>query len=382
MPVPRRDLEATRDALEAWLHRRLPRARGLAVSPLSGPAATGFSNDTLLFDLRYEEGGRGVERALVCRIEPTGFGIFPRYDVAQQFHVLRALGGTDVPVPEVLWLEPDAGALGAPFFVMERVAGRIPSDNPPYHAGGWLTEAPAAERAAIWWSALDALAAIHRQDPARLGLDFLDAPALDADPSAWQLEFWTRYYGWVCGGTPQPLVEAALEWLRERRPRGGRERRLCWGDSRIGNMIFRDGRCVAVLDWEMATLGPPEMDLGWFLYMDRHHGEGVGAARLAGFPGREETVARYEARLGRRVEHLDYWEAFAAFRFAVIMARVGAQLVHLGFLPPDSTFAIDNTASRLMAKLLELPPPAPAAPPSHPDGAPAPGPASRPSGTP
>src|SRR5690606_8522169 len=101
------------------------------------------------------------------------------------------------------------------------------------------------------------------------------------------------------------------------------------GDARIGNMIFRDRRCVAVLDWEMATLGPPEMDLGWFLLLDRHHSEGIGVPRLAGLPGPAETVARYEERLGRRVAHLAFWELFAAWRFAVILRRVAQQMMHL-----------------------------------------------------
>ena len=359
MPAPRgRDFEITRKQLAAWLAGVLPGARHIEVSPLSGPAATGFSNDTLFFDLSYELDGRRVERALVCRIEPTGFGIFPRYDVAAQYRVMAALRCTEVPVPAMAWLERDAAVLGAPFFAMERVEGRIPTDNPPYHAGGWVTEVDPAEREALWWSAVDALAAIHRQDPGALGVDFLEAPGAGDDAHAWQLEHWARYASWARRGRPDPTADAALAWLRAHRPCDGREHRLCWGDSRIGNMIFRDGRCVAVLDWEMATLGPPEMDLGWFLYMDRHHCEGIGVARLAGFPGRVETVARWEERVDRPASDLGYYEAFAAYRFAVIMHRVGLQMIEYGVMPADSTFPLDNTASRLLAKILELPPPA------------------------
>ena len=119
-------------------------------------------------------------------------------------------------------------------------------------------------------------------------------------------------------------------------------------------MIFRDGRCVAVLDWEMATLGPAEMDLGWFLFMDRHHSEGIETPRLPGFPGRAATIARWEAGVGRSAEHVEFWEAFCAWRFSVVMARVGDQMQSIGILPADSTFPADNTASRLMAKVLGL----------------------------
>jgi len=358
MPVPRRDLDETRLRLLDWLRGRLPRARGIEVSPLTGPAATGFSNDTLLFDLAWEEDGRREQRALVCRVQPTGLGVVPRYDVAQQYRVMDALRATAVPVPAMLWLEPDPAPLGSPFFVMERVVGRIPSDTPPYHSGGWVTEIAPAERCALWESAVDALAEIHRQEPAALGLDFLDAPPPETDTVAWQLEHWTRYYEWVVDGERQPTLDAALDWLHARRPRGGGVPRLSWGDARIGNMIFRDGRCVAVLDWEMATLGPPEMDLGWFLYMDRHHSDGVGAARLPGFPGRAETVARWEQRVGRPALDLAWWEAFAGFRFAAIIIRVAQQMIRFGVLQPDSTFPVDNTASRLLARELDLLPPA------------------------
>jgi len=358
MPAPRgRDFEKTREQLARWLRGRLPAARDLAVSALSGPAATGFSNDTLLFDATYEIDGRRESRALVCRVEPTGFGIFPTYDVGAQYRVMEALHATGVPVPAMFGMERDPALLGAPFFVMERVEGRIPSDNPPYHAAGWLKDAAAAEQAAVWESGVDVVAAIHRCDPVALGIDFLDAPAHDADTIGWQLEFWRRYFDWVAKGHAFTTLEAGWQWLVAHRPAPSRRRDLCWGDARIGNMIFRDSRCVAVLDWEMATLGPAEMDLGWFLLLDRHHHEAMGAPRLAGLPSREASIARWERGTGRSAADVAYWEAFAAWRFGVIMARIAAQMRHYEILPADSTFAVDNTASRLLAKLLELPPP-------------------------
>jgi aminoglycoside phosphotransferase (APT) family kinase protein len=133
---------------------------------------------------------------------------------------------------------------------------------------------------------------------------------------------------------------------------------LAWGDARIGNMIFDDdGRCAAVLDWEMAALGSPELDVAWFLFLDRHHSQGMGVERLEGFPSREATVARYEDKSGFRVRHLHYYEVFAALRFTILMSRIAHQLTHYGFLPADSNFEVDNNCSRLLAKLLELPPP-------------------------
>jgi aminoglycoside phosphotransferase (APT) family kinase protein len=359
MPAPRgRDFELTRKRLAEWLGDRLGSdARSLRVSPLSGPDATGFSSDTLLLDLTFERGGRQEQRGLVVRIKPTGFAVFPEYDLAKQYRVMQALGNTDVPVPRPLAFEESDALLGAPFYVMERVDGRIPTDNPPYHAGGWMAGIPPSEREAIWWSGLETLARIHRCDWEQLGLGFLAMPQWGDDPLGQQLAYYGHFLEWAGRGRPQPTCEAALDWLRAERPRGCEPVALSWGDARIGNMIFRGVRCAAVLDWEMAALASPMMDLAWFLYMDRHHSEGVGAPRLSGFPGAAESIERYAAWSGGSIGNLAFYEVFAAFRFAVIMIRVAQQMVAYGVLPEDSPFERNNTATHLLARLLELPPP-------------------------
>jgi len=351
-----RDLERTREAFAAWLRAALPGASP-EVSPLTPPGATGFSNDTLLFDLARGRGGGRRTEGLVLRIQPTEHPVFPNYDLAKQIRCMRLLENTRVPVPRVLWHEPDASVLGAPFYVMERVAGHIPPDNPPYHLDGWLKEAPEAERAAVWWSGVDTLADVHRLDWRAAGFGFLDEADGTRAPLARALEQYRRYLAWAARGRPQPTCEAALPWLEANAP-AAEPTVLSWGDARIGNMIFREGRCVAVLDWEMVSLGSPEADLAWFLFLDRHHSEGVGTPRLPGFPSREATVERYAERTGHAPRHLHYYEVFAAFRFSVIMIRLAQQLQVLGLLPADSDFETNNIPSRLLARLLDLPPPA------------------------
>jgi aminoglycoside phosphotransferase (APT) family kinase protein len=343
--------------LREWLASKLPAAEHVELSALGGPAATGFSSDTLITEASWREGGRERSQGLVVRLRPTGFPVFPAYDVALQFRLQQALRGTRVPVPRMLWLEEDADLLGAPFYAMELVDGRIPTDNPPYHAGGWMTEIAPEERASIWWSGLRVLCEIHRLDWRGLGLGFVVRESRPASPLERQLEQYRRFLAWAARGKPQPVCEAALAWLVRERPREPEPVALCWGDARIGNMIFRDGRCVAALDWEMATLGNPEQDLAWWLFLDRHHSEGLGVPRLPGFPAREETLARYVEWTGRKLERLDYYEAFAGFRFAVIMIRVAQQLVHYGALPADSDFETNNVCTRLLARVLELPSP-------------------------
>ena len=359
MPTPwERDLEADRRRLTAWLGRVLPDTRDLSISELTTPQATGFSNDTLLFDATWRQAGRAQTRGLVARVQPTGFQVFPDYDLALQYRVLELLAASDVPVPRVHWLEAeDTRVLGAPFYVMERVDGRIPTDNPPYHVGGWMTEIEPAEREAIWWNALEVMTRIHRLDWRAAGFDFLERPELGPSGLGQQLDYYERYLAWAARGKPQPTIEPALEWLIKHQPQD-EPLRICWGDARIGNIIFDGTTPVAVLDWEMVTLGNPEQDLAWWLFLDRHHSEGMSAPRLPGFPGRDETLARYAELTGRPVEHLRYYEVFAGFRFAVIMLRLAQQMLEYGRLPADSDFETNNTVTRLLAKLLDLPDPA------------------------
>jgi aminoglycoside phosphotransferase (APT) family kinase protein len=357
MPVPQRDFELTRKRLTEWFAGVLPDAEEISLSELSGPGATGFSSDTLMFDLTYKEGGEEHRKELVARLEPSGLRVFPEYDLGQQFRVMRALADTKIPVPRVLWREESDDVLDKNFFIMERIEGRVPPDSPPYHAEGWVTEIRPEERAAFWWDGLEVLAEIHRLDWRALGLGFLDQPERGATPLEQQLDFYEYYLGWVAEGRDLPISSAGLEWLKKNRPAERQPVAFCWGDSRIGNMLFHENRCVGVLDWEMMTLGNPEQDIAWWLFFDRHHSEGFAVPRLPGFPSREETIARYEELIGRELKHLEYYETFAAFRFSIIMVRVAQLLISFGLLPEDSDFVVNNPCTGILAKMLDIAPP-------------------------
>ena len=146
------------------------------------------------------------------------------------------------------------------------------------------------------------LARIHGLDWKARGLDFLGVPPSGTGPLDRQLDYYERYLEWVREGRPQPVLRAALAWLREHRYVPARVA-LCWGDSRLPNLMFRDDAVVAVLDWEMAFLGDPEADLGWWLFLDWANSEGYGIPRADGFPGPEETIRRYETLTGRPPLH-------------------------------------------------------------------------------
>jgi aminoglycoside phosphotransferase (APT) family kinase protein len=344
-----RDLDDVRARLTGWLGRTV--GSGATVGALRKPSA-GMSNDTVLFEVTRD----GHTEPLVARLEPTDFRVFPEYDLAAQARVMRCLEPTDVPVPRVRWVEEDPHILGSPFYVMDAIAGEVPSEVPNYHAFGFCFDATPAARARIWWSGVETLARIHALDWERLGLGFLGVPPSGTGPLDRQLVYWQRYLEWARGERPWPILSDALAWLAAHRfvPRTVR---LCWGDARLPNLMYRDGEVAGVLDWEMAFLGDPEADLGWWLFMDWATGPGYGVARLDGLPGREETIARYEELSGRAVEHALWYEVFAAVRFGLIMARIALRMEEIGLPAPNPDFDLNNPNTQRLAVLLGLPPP-------------------------
>ncbi len=206
-------------------------------------------------------------------------------------------------------------------------------------------------------SGVDALVRVHATDWRALGLEFLDKRQYGATGIEQQVSYYERYLEWAAEGRAQPVAEAALTWVRANLP-PPREIGLCWGDARINNQIFDDGyQVAAVLDWEMVTLADPMMDVGWWLFLDRHFHEGIPAPRMDGFPTRDEMVARYEARSGRETHDLWFYEVFAGLRFTVIMARLTGLLIEFEIMPPDTDMGTNNIVTRLVAAMLELPSP-------------------------
>jgi aminoglycoside phosphotransferase (APT) family kinase protein len=284
----------------------------------------------------------------VVRVAPTGYTLFPDAAFETQYRVLTGLAEhSAVPVPKVLWYEEDPSVLGAPFFVMEEVKGVVPPDNPPYHVDGWLkTDATPEVRERIWWGCIDTIAELHRTDPSVLGL----SSVLDGLPA--QLAYYEAFLESVEKDEAVPTGRKALAWLKENQP-GPEESVLCWGDARIGNVMYDEqGNRLAVLDWEMVSLGAPAQDFAWAWFLDRHHSEAMEVPRLEGFPSKEATIARYEAAAGRTLENVDYYEVFAGFRFCVIMARLAVIFKDWGLLPADHDMGQVNHAAKLTEVVL------------------------------
>jgi aminoglycoside phosphotransferase (APT) family kinase protein len=141
------------------------------------------------------------------------------------------------------------------------------------------------------------------------------------------------YYDWVAEGARLGLVDRMLEWLDARWPRNVGPTVLSWGDARIGNLMYRDFEVVGVFDWEMAALGPPELDLGWLVYMHRYF---EFVAHQYGMPGLpdllrlDDVAATYEDLTGYAPRDLPFYLMYAALRHAVIMARLQRRAIRFG----------------------------------------------------
>lgn len=361
-PVPGKtqgDPQRHRQRIEAWMRRQLPDAEDLRVVRLDMPRATGFSNETVFFDAATREAGREVVRRYVARVEQEDGPLFPvqtpacRVSVELQYRIMRTIAASGaVPVPPLVAYEADAGVLGRPFFVMEFVAGEIPGDVPRYSQHGFLVEKASPEqRARLVRDGVDQLAALAEIDWRAAELDWLD-PSGGAPSLPQQLGLHRDTVLRELRGREHPVLLRGLDWLEANAPDAPVG--LSWGDARIGNMIWQDYRCAAVVDWEAAALLPPEADIGWWVMFDRMSFDDMGAPRLEGFPTRGEMVERWQARTGRGIAGgIDYWEIFAVMRFCAIMVKLGDRLTRRGLAPPDANLPIANGTTEALARLLE-----------------------------
>jgi len=354
-----RDPQESAASLAAWLGTKLDGATDLRVVDVETPQASGMSNETLLFTASWTQDGSEHGGKYVARVAPQTAGVFPNYDLVAEQRVMQALSAhTAAPTPAAPWVETDVSVLGAPFLVMERLSGQVASDDPPFTAVGWVLDLSSEERTRLCDNALAALVEIHKADYQELGLDFLDRPELGKTPLDQQIAEWEQTYAWAAEGEINPTVEAGFGWIADHRPEDEGPTVLNWGDARIGNMLVEQDMSInGVLDWEMVTIGAPEMDLGWWLFLIRHHTEGIGMPLPEGFPSREETIARYEQLSGHHVENIDFYEAFAALKLSILMHRAGNLMIAGGMLPPDAPMKFSNPASQLLAKLIGAPAP-------------------------
>lgn len=329
------DLDTIQDRLKTWFEKKMPQAEELSI--LLEKDTVGGSNETFFLDLRYQEAGQRKIEKLVIRWPPKGFTTLHKYDMKEQFLIFKNLGNTAVPAPAARWLEEDESVIGRPFYIVDYIEGWIPGAYPPYHITGPIYEGTPEYRAKIWWNAIDTLAKIHTLDWKRTGFDFLDVPNAGTDPIDRQITFYEQMLR-TSGETFPVILESTMEWLKENRFAPKRVS-LCWGDARLGNLIYWEDKIVGALDWEMAFLGDPESDLAWFMDLHLNQYELVakpgGHPPLEGLPGREETIEYYQQVTNTKVENYFYHDVFAIWRLAVISVRLQVALKAMGYPLPD-----------------------------------------------
>jgi aminoglycoside phosphotransferase (APT) family kinase protein len=309
-----RDDHAIASGLATWMEHRYP-DRTIGRIELRRPAA-GWSNETVLVSAQVS----GRPERFVVRLPPL-IASYPEHDLHAQAQVQRLLAPTPVPVPAVIAVEDDPAFLGAPFLVMQHVDGRAPGDAPGIDP--WITEASLAEQRSMHEAFVALLADLH-------GVEWNGSPVtshLRRGLTA-ELAYWSAYLDWASDGDPPRVLTDALEWCTKTSP--GDEAvpaSLLWGDARLGNVLYDEyRRVVAVLDWELASIGPAEMDVAWYLVLDELTTKAVGTS-VPGFLARDALLQAYQARLGRALEQLPWHEVFALVRSIAIndkQARLAA----------------------------------------------------------
>ncbi|EHJ61463.1 phosphotransferase family protein [Novosphingobium pentaromativorans] len=316
-----RDMETVARQLEAIVSGQLAGGQPVTIENLKLPVGAGSSNETILFDARWQADGSDVGRGLVLRIGPADFQLFMDPRMHDQYRLLKALHAHGrVKVAEPFVYDDSGKPFGQPYMIMEKLHGRVPVSFPPYNSAGMLFDATVAERRRAWETAVDQLA--------QVALTPLDKVAFlaetDGDGSFEEhIEWWHRMGRWA-KVDHLPAIADLREWLDANRP-ANPPAGLSWGDARIGNMMFGDDfTCTGVMDWEQMSLGGALVDMGWWLWFDRFHSDTLGFTRLEGLGDRAETLDRWSAITGIEVSDIEWYELFAGYKVALITARKAA----------------------------------------------------------
>ena len=262
------------------------------------------------------------EREWVLRRPPLGHVLPTAHDMVREYRVISALGDTDVPVPRTYALCEDNDVNGAPFYVMERVHGRI------LRTGEDLAALTRDEAAACSRELVEVLARIHGVDYEAVGLGDFGHPDgfMERQLRRWGQQ-WER-----SKADDLPAIDDLARRLRRALPESGPPT-IVHGDYRLDNTMLADddaGRIAAVLDWEMSTLGDPLADVGLFLlYWGQSEAQIIATGQAideqAGFASRDEIVELYAKESGRPVDNLDFYVVFAFYKLAIIVEGIAAR---------------------------------------------------------
>jgi aminoglycoside phosphotransferase (APT) family kinase protein len=338
-PLPQLVDEA---ALTGYLRDRLPGTGDLTVTRHQA----GHSNETFFVT-------RGADE-YVLRRPPLGAFLPSAHDVGREYKVLSALRDTSVRVPRTMLVCEDESIIGAPFYLMEKVSGSVIRDKLP-------ESVDEGSRRALGLELVDALVELHHVDPAACGLSDFGRPSGYLER---QLRRWTGQMELTLPLTrPVPDLEELGKWLAANLP-ASQATTLVHGDYKLDNVMFSlegEPRLVAILDWEMSTLGDPLADLGWMTSFWREAGDETGdvfaqtsrVTEVPGFASRAELVDRYANATGWDVEGLAWYQVLAIWKLAILLE--GSYARHLAGMTDDPFFAqMEFGVPSLAQRALEL----------------------------
>jgi aminoglycoside phosphotransferase (APT) family kinase protein len=348
-------VDQVRARLRDWLKAHVEGWSNVRLRPMEVSLGSGFSAEILFVDVDYDDANGAQSRTLVVRRQPTDFEVVLGSSLALQGNMMAALDRLKItPVPDWIGMELSPDVLDLPFLIMGRVEGQSATQRPNYNSEGWIVEMTPAQRGATWKNAIEAFAQMSRIDWQKDGFGFLANAAWGApglDQYLGHLEAW--YQG--CRKDRVMLyVDAAMRYIRDRQPTGTAVNVL-WGDSTPSNVMFApDGRVNALIDWELAALGPSELDLAWWLYFDDLFSRRFGVTRLKGLPSRDESVAIWEAAAERKAERLDYYDVVVALRMALVAVGAFDRQVGIGNISADNKSLDANLMTLYLAERLGM----------------------------
>jgi len=337
------------DKLAQWMD-----AQHLESGPIIG--ATPLTGGTQNILLRFTRG----TREFVLRRPPLHARAEVCATIAREARVLGALAGSAVPHPALFGACVDDSVLGAPFYLMAPVAGFNASATPLHH----LHAQPQTQQR-MGYSMVDALLRLGEVDPFAVGLADFGKPQgfLERQVARWstQLQHYQVHAGWP-GPASLPGVVEVAQWLEANRPEPSRSG-ILHGDFHLANVMFRDdsAELAAIIDWELATVGDPLLDLGWLVATwPNAEGQGAGTIRVTpwlGFPSAAELVDYYRERSDRDLSALDWYVVLARFKLGILLegsyARscAGKASVELGDRHHASAVRLLGQAKDLIAQL-------------------------------
>jgi aminoglycoside phosphotransferase (APT) family kinase protein len=325
------------DRLDAFLRAQLPGLRGsMRLDRISG----GQSNPT--YFVSYDN------RRLVLRKQPSGDVLPSAHAVDREFRIQAALAATDVPVPATVLFHPERDVIGTPFYLMDRVEGRVFADCT-------LPGVSPDHRRAMFLAMAETLARLHRIDWQGLGLSDYGRPE---NYFQRQVGRWCRQWQ-LSRQDESPDIAKLARWLPENIPSGGSVA-ISHGDFRIGNLMFhpREPRVVAVLDWELSTLGHPLADLAysalaWRLRTDEYMGMQDADLGALGIPAEREYVEHYHRHANMDEPLRPFHYAFALFRLAVIFDGIAAR-ARSGNATSDNAADVGRLGARFARRAVEI----------------------------